>query len=297
MSHPESMLAEMRASLAPGGRIALLEYRVEDGTGDRIKADHTMSVRQVLQEWQAAGFELVDLHDFLPTQHLFIFRAAADQSGGVVLEDYDLFEALDAGYVEAEAIGAGIGRVTIRIRRRLEEPILVTSPAAIHFASEGTAHDMIARRDGWIVLADDGWHDWSLRAVGRQAQRRAPGGSDSLTILAPATRPELAVLLRQIQVGTYQVADSPTLYPPRTMGVEQAAIWIVDADDDYRAIARRIDDGPVPEQYAVAFALVFCDLAGIDVTTRRVWQDRADIFDGLRDPGLSRWYQLRSAER
>ena len=80
------------------------------------------------------------------------------------------------------------------------------------------------------------------------------------------------------------------------MGVEQAAVWIVDADYGYRAIVRRIDDGPVPERYAVAFALVFCDRAGIDVTARRVWKDRADIFDGLRDPGLSRWYQLRAAE-
>ena len=73
MSDPEPMLARMRESLAPGGQIALLEYRVEDGTGDHVKADHTMSVRQVLSEWHAAGFELVRLHDFLPGQHLFFF--------------------------------------------------------------------------------------------------------------------------------------------------------------------------------------------------------------------------------
>ena len=75
MSDPEPMLAGIRRALAPGGRVALLEYRVEDGTGDQIKADHTMSVRQVLLEWRAAGFELVALHDFLPSQHLFFFRA------------------------------------------------------------------------------------------------------------------------------------------------------------------------------------------------------------------------------
>ncbi len=56
MSDPEPMLAGIRRALAPGGQVALLEYRVEDGTGDSIKADHTMSVRQVLLEWTAAGF-------------------------------------------------------------------------------------------------------------------------------------------------------------------------------------------------------------------------------------------------
>jgi len=33
-----------------------------------------MSVRQVLAEWNAAGFELVDLMEFLPSQHYFVFR-------------------------------------------------------------------------------------------------------------------------------------------------------------------------------------------------------------------------------
>ena len=40
---PERVLSKMREALAPDGRVALLEYRVEDGTGDRVKADHTMS--------------------------------------------------------------------------------------------------------------------------------------------------------------------------------------------------------------------------------------------------------------
>ena len=71
MSDPEPMLAGIRRALSPTGRVALLEYRIEDGTGDQIKADHVMSVRQVLFEWQAAGFELEALHDFLPVQHLF----------------------------------------------------------------------------------------------------------------------------------------------------------------------------------------------------------------------------------
>ena len=48
MSDPEPMLAGIRRALAPPGRVALLEYRLEDGSGDQIKADHVMSVRQVV---------------------------------------------------------------------------------------------------------------------------------------------------------------------------------------------------------------------------------------------------------
>ena len=297
MSDPEPMLARMRESLAPEGQIALLEYRVEDGTGDHVKADHTMSVRQVLSEWRAAGFELVRLHDFLPGQHLFFFRAAADEAGAEenTVDDHDLLEAIDSGLVQAEAVGAGADSVTVRIRRTGTEAIVVTSPVAAYFKSDGDRRDMIARRDGWIVLADDDWHEWSLRAVGRQRDRGAPGGGDRLEILPPDTVPRLEELLYQIQVGTYTVADSPVLYPPRTYEIEQAAVWIADADAGYRTLERGVEDPRIPPQYAVAFALVFCDLAGIDITDRQVWRDREAVFGVVRDQGLNAWYQVKTA--
>jgi predicted methyltransferase len=72
---PEPMLAAMRASLAPGGTVTLVEYRAEGETASHIKADHRMSVDQVLTEWQPAGFLLVDRIETLPSQHLFVFGA------------------------------------------------------------------------------------------------------------------------------------------------------------------------------------------------------------------------------
>jgi ubiquinone/menaquinone biosynthesis C-methylase UbiE len=71
---PKPMLEKMRESLKPDGRIALLEYRLNGDTARHIKVEHRMSVEQVLAEWQPAGFELVDLHEFLPSQHFFIFK-------------------------------------------------------------------------------------------------------------------------------------------------------------------------------------------------------------------------------
>jgi predicted methyltransferase len=70
---PKAMLAKMRESLKPGGRVALVEYRLEGTSAQHIRAEHRMSPAQVLAEWQPAGFRLLARHEFLPTQHLFVF--------------------------------------------------------------------------------------------------------------------------------------------------------------------------------------------------------------------------------
>jgi len=71
---PKPMLAAMLKALKPGGRVCLLEYRLLGDSARHILEVHRMSVRQVLSEWQPAGFELEDLLEFLPSQHLFIFK-------------------------------------------------------------------------------------------------------------------------------------------------------------------------------------------------------------------------------
>jgi precorrin-6B methylase 2 len=75
LQQPEAMLERMRAALSPNGRVALVEYRLEGESARHIKLDHRMSPAQVRREWEPAGFELVELWEELPTQHLFIFRA------------------------------------------------------------------------------------------------------------------------------------------------------------------------------------------------------------------------------
>ncbi len=71
-SHPQSMLWEMRRSLAPEGVIALLEYREEDPNVP-IKPLHKMSKAQIMKEYQANGFKLVREYNELPWQHLMFF--------------------------------------------------------------------------------------------------------------------------------------------------------------------------------------------------------------------------------
>ena len=295
MSDPGTMLADMRAALAPGGRVALLEYRIEDGTGDNLKSDHAMSVRQVLAEWLPAGFALVDLHEFLPGQHLFILKAAGDDTvAGEPVRNLDLAEALEQGLVEAEARGAGETGVTVRIRNLSGGRLVVTMPVGVSFPDDGGRRDMVSRRDAAVRLFDDEWHDWAVRSVGRQPDRPAAGLGDGLRIEAPESLGVLEELMYVMQVGTYRVSNSPLLYIPRTHGIEQAAVWIADADPRYDDIAPALQDPRMPAQYAVAFALVYCDLAGIDVRSRRIWADRERVFGPLRDQGLNVWYQIKT---
>lgn len=72
-SHPEEMLAAIRQSLSPKGRIALVEFRAEDPRVPILPL-HKMSKRQILREYKANGFKLVEEYDQLPWQHLMFFE-------------------------------------------------------------------------------------------------------------------------------------------------------------------------------------------------------------------------------
>jgi SAM-dependent methyltransferase len=75
-SHPEPMLSRIRESLAPGGRLALVEFRGEDPAVP-IKPLHKMTKDQIRVELEASGFVVAGTFDRLPWQHLVFLRAAA----------------------------------------------------------------------------------------------------------------------------------------------------------------------------------------------------------------------------
>ncbi len=71
-SEPQKMLRGLRASLKPGGRLVLLEYRKEDPKVP-IREDHKMSVAEARLEIEAEGFTLSRVDARLPRQHILIF--------------------------------------------------------------------------------------------------------------------------------------------------------------------------------------------------------------------------------
>jgi cyclopropane fatty-acyl-phospholipid synthase-like methyltransferase len=72
-SHPEQMLAAMHKALKPHGRLALVEFRLEDPSVP-IKLEHKMSKEQIMKEFPPNGFKLVEEFEKLPWQHVMFFE-------------------------------------------------------------------------------------------------------------------------------------------------------------------------------------------------------------------------------
>jgi len=75
LEFPHEMLADFKKILAPGGRIAWVEYRKEDPRVP-IKLVHKMTEKQVKKEasQKEFGFEFVETIEKLPQQHIIIFK-------------------------------------------------------------------------------------------------------------------------------------------------------------------------------------------------------------------------------
>lgn len=72
-SHPREMGEALVAALRPGGLLVLVEYRAEDPAVP-IKPLHKMSAAQARREMAALGLDWVATEDYLPQQHVLLFR-------------------------------------------------------------------------------------------------------------------------------------------------------------------------------------------------------------------------------
>jgi ubiquinone/menaquinone biosynthesis C-methylase UbiE len=72
-SHPLEMATSILNSLKPGGKLILIEYRMEDPSVP-IKLLHKMSEKQAKMEMKAAGFNWEKTLTMLPQQHFMVFR-------------------------------------------------------------------------------------------------------------------------------------------------------------------------------------------------------------------------------
>ena len=76
LAEPQLMLRKLRTALRPGGRLVLIEFRKEDPRVP-IRPEHKMSVAEASLELEAEGYELAEVLDVLPWQHILVFRTAA----------------------------------------------------------------------------------------------------------------------------------------------------------------------------------------------------------------------------
>ena len=71
---PERVMAAVRSSLKPGGRVVILEYAKESNIAPASPM-HKMSFDEIRREIEPVGFTIDRLFDFLPVQHGVVFRA------------------------------------------------------------------------------------------------------------------------------------------------------------------------------------------------------------------------------
>ena len=279
LADPGVMLDRMSRALKPDGRVALVEYRVEDGTGDHILAAHRMSVRQVMIEWTEAGFQLAELHEFLPGQHLFVLeKASGGASGAGAIEHVDLLEAMAAGRVDVEARGNDDESIRLTIRRTRSEPMVVTFPVGTYFRASGGESDMVALRDGMVLLTDDASHDWNVPARRAHPTATVAGAGAALNIeAADDHRRERNVM------WVFQGLDFPPQIAPL---LEQLALWIAGVDAGYDDLEPHLRGAPLPPANGIALALAYVENAGIDVLGTRIWAERESYLSDITDPSL-----------
>jgi predicted methyltransferase len=68
----ETYFRQLQASLKPGGRLAVIDFRMESPDGPPKAA--RITPEQVKIELQRAGYGLVEEHGFLPNQYFLVFR-------------------------------------------------------------------------------------------------------------------------------------------------------------------------------------------------------------------------------
>ena len=73
LASPQIFVRKLREALKPGGRLVLIEFRLEDPRVP-IREVHKMSVSQVRQELGADGFQIDKVIDVLPWQHIIVLK-------------------------------------------------------------------------------------------------------------------------------------------------------------------------------------------------------------------------------
>jgi predicted methyltransferase len=72
LADPQTMLANIRKALKPGGRLVLIEYKGEDQSVPILPL-HKMTVAQAKLEVEHEGFTLTTVNSSLPRQHVLVF--------------------------------------------------------------------------------------------------------------------------------------------------------------------------------------------------------------------------------
>jgi hypothetical protein len=199
----------------------------------------------------------------------------------------DIVELLRKRKIEVETSGGGIEHVAVRVRRLVPYAIRVLVPVGTYFEAKQSAQNMVTTAESEVTLSSGGWVSASVSAACANRSRPIPYGSDAFTVQMLASQSELVRLVRVLDGGV------------QSFGVKQAAVWIVTDDATFEDLgilvsrpfgSMRGGSRMITEADA-ASAMKACEQAGIDITKKRIWTDKATILRGVLDGGTRAWLE------
>jgi hypothetical protein len=198
--------------------------------------------------------------------------------------EYDIVELLENNIVEAEISGNDITQVNVKIRRLVPYAVNVRIPVGSFFVSENqSAQNMVATAEKKVRLTTGGWQNISILAACANRPKDIPNSNDKFSINQSPSQAELAQLMPALNKAN---ASTP---------VKQAAVWIVtdDANFDDLGILTNADNTRAIWYESTTRAMRICVEAGIDITKKKIWNDKETIVSKLSAGELKNWLKQK----
>ena len=222
------------------------------------------------------------------TVHAQSGRTDASQTRTTPPAPRDIVDLLDNGAVEVRTAGGGIDSVTVEIRKLVDGPIVVRIPVGSFFVSaSAAAQNMVATGARTITLATKAWRTVSVPTACANRPRDIPESGDTFTVARSPSQTDLAQLMPVLEKANASYA------------VRQAAVWIVTDNADYDDLGILVESTTgfggtrVINEAAAARAMKLCEDAGIDITRKAIWSDRARMLSGLAPGATKTWLAAR----
>lgn len=199
-------------------------------------------------------------------------------------ETGNLIDLLAEGRVEMRARGAGIDELEIDLRSLIEDALEVEIPAGTYFVAQSAGvQNMVVRRTEYVFLPE-GSSDWIsalLDVACGNLHLSEPYEDDTFTVQRSPAQAELERLMPVLEAEWV------------SYDVEQAAIWIVTDNatyDDLGILVGGFGFGSrIIDEDITVRAMQIVDKAGIDITRKAIWSERAMLRNGVEDPALADW--------
>ena len=174
------------------------------------------------------------------------------------------------------------------MRRLVPYSLTARIPVGTYFVSANTSsQNMVTTAESRVRLDTEDWQDVSPDAACANRPRDIPGSDDKFTVQRSPHQAELAKLMPVLDKAG---VDTET---------RQAAVWIITDNADYDDLGILVASqsgfggSRVINEPETVRAMRICDEAGIDITRKRIWNDKQAILSGLTDDELKKWLEKK----